>query len=69
MTNVTVSVERNESHPKGEAHKTLGTFEWVQLTYRSLRVSPNGDTELATFTPEGYWETSDGDTWSDVIIG
>lgn len=65
---VTVMVERNDYHPQGESQKTVGTYEWVQLTYGELRISPNGD-PIANFNILGYWELEDGSTWSDVIIG
>jgi hypothetical protein len=52
----------------------LGPFDWVQLTYDEIRVSPNGD-PVALFD-EGDWhlygDTNSGldrEPWSDVVIG
>jgi hypothetical protein len=49
----------------------FGPFDFVQLTYNTLRVSPNGD-ELAHYadTPNEWrlWEHADQNWYSDVII-
>jgi hypothetical protein len=68
---ITVTIERNGSHPDGEAQRTIGRYTWVQLTYRSLRTSPDGENFLLTWDAYlGYWVLeSDGSTWSDVILG
>jgi|HubBroStandDraft_4_1064222.scaffolds.fasta_scaffold878696_2 hypothetical protein len=70
---VTITFERNDSHPKGEDSLTMGPFEWIQFTYDSVRAGENGEIELAGRTAQGLWET-DGkqigtsETWSDMII-
>lgn len=64
MRNVEV---RFECARKERVGPTLGPFEWVQLTYELLRVSPDGE-ELAHYADEG-WRLGDDDTaYSDVII-
>lgn len=65
---IKVIVTRNESHPEGPDERTVGTFDWLQLTYQTLRLSPDGD-DLANFTSDGYWELeADKSTWSDLIL-
>lgn len=55
----------------------FGPFEFVQLTYEGLRISPNGDW-LANYI-DGFWKLTDvtiktvtldelTQDWSDVII-
>lgn len=47
---------------------TLGPFEWVELTYRALRVSPEGTT-IAFMNEQGVWESSaDGRHFSDLLF-
>ena len=54
----------------GAVGPTLGPYDWVQLTYGTIRVSPDGE-EVAALDIEGdgYWHTwqSDG-RWSYIII-
>lgn len=51
----------------------FGPYDWVQLTYNSLRVSNPEDKELALFD-DGYWILTDlagkhaGQYFSDVVI-
>jgi hypothetical protein len=47
--------------------EVFGPFEFVQLTYGSLRVGPDGDIFFATHA-NGLWITEDGEAWSDVVI-
>lgn len=46
---------------------TLGPYPFVQLTYDTVRVGENGETELAVFK-DGWWVTEDSQRWSDVIV-
>jgi hypothetical protein len=46
---------------------TFGPFEWVQLTYGSLRISPDGE-DLAAMR-DGAWHIEWHDSpYSDVVI-
>ncbi|WP_114944329.1 hypothetical protein [Microvirga calopogonii] len=45
-----------------------GPFEFVQATYGTIRVGPDGDREIAQFKEDGLWHTEDGQTWSDFVI-
>ena len=51
--------------------KGLGPFEFVQMTYDELRISPNGD-PFAYFGKDGDWhlvdETISNEPWSDFVI-
>jgi hypothetical protein len=62
---VEVSLERNESHPDGQAVRPLGRFEFVQITYASIR---NDKDEDLAFYINGYWIAQDSTSWSDIII-
>ena len=62
--------------PKGES-RTVGPFNYAQITYGTLRVeNPDGvmDEELATYDQTtGLWYTScfgpaQYDEWTDIII-
>lgn len=66
---VTIQFERNESHPQGQAHAELGPFEWIQVTYNTLRISPDGQ-EIAVYV-DGYWILKLGreGSWTDFIVG
>jgi hypothetical protein len=44
-----------------------GPFEFVQATYGTIRVGPDGDREIAHFKG-GFWHTEDGQIWSDFVI-
>jgi hypothetical protein len=46
----------------------FGPYEFIQVTYGTVRVGPDGDTELANHI-DGWWVTMDGQKWSDFIIG
>lgn len=47
--------------------RTLGPFDFVQLTYTALRVGPDGD-EVAD-NRDGRWVLlEDGSSWSDVVV-
>lgn len=53
----------------------LGPYEWVQLTYNDLRISPDGDIIAWCNYSGGLWKVLDEvlpegkpDTWSDIII-
>ena len=45
----------------------FGPYEFVQVTYGSVRVGDDGDTFLAEFE-EGLWVTQDGQKWSDFVV-
>ena len=64
---VKIRFERGQEDKVSEEY---GPFPFVQLTYDSLRVGPDGD-EFAAYDPEGYWFREgfrDMEKWSDVII-
>jgi hypothetical protein len=43
--------------------------EWFQLTYNTLRVSPDGD-DIADFDADAdVWRTLDGRCYSDIVFG
>ncbi|MBD2745814.1 hypothetical protein IC232_03795 [Microvirga sp. BT688] len=44
-----------------------GPFGFVQATYGTIRVGPDGEREIAQFA-DGLWHTEDGQTWSDFVI-
>lgn len=56
--------------PRGDkVSEYFGPYEWVQLTYKGLRVSPDGDHLAVYNTTGGYWSLLlDGSLWSDVIV-
>ncbi len=46
----------------------LGPFEWVQITYATICVAPDGK-EVAALDSDEYWHVNQTDErWSDVII-
>jgi len=51
---------------KNGCKRVLGSWEWVQLTHCSLRVSPVGD-EVAVYK-YADWVLNDGSEWSDIIL-
>jgi hypothetical protein len=57
---------RFEHVPEGRMTDDLGPFEWVQLTYNELRVSPDGG-EFAVFA-FGHWRPKDGGIYTDIVI-
>ncbi len=51
----------------GYERDTVGPFEYTQLTYDELRVSPDGDV-IARYH-DGYWyPTYGGVTYTDIVI-
>lgn len=44
-----------------------GPFEFVQATYGTIRVGPDGERDIAHFA-DGLWHTEDGHAWSDFVI-
>lgn len=46
--------------------EVYGPFPFVQLTYSSLRVGPEGE-DFAGYH-DGLWQAPDGKDYSDVII-
>ena len=62
---ITVQFETGQEDRQSDV---FGPFEFVQLTYGSIRVGENGDEFLAEHN-DGWWVTQDGQKWSDVIIG
>ncbi|QRM35001.1 hypothetical protein [Microvirga sp. VF16] len=44
-----------------------GPFEFVQATYGTIRVDPDGDREIAHFK-DGLWHTEDGQAWTDFVM-
>lgn len=52
----------------GDVGPTLGPFEFVQVTYATVRVSPDGD-EVAWLDSEGTWTLmGDGSAWTDLTV-
>jgi hypothetical protein len=51
-----------------EAERSLGRFEFVQVTYDCLR--SDKDVYLANYDfEERCWALLDGSLWSDIVIG
>lgn len=53
--------------------RIIGPYEWIQLTYDTLRVSPDGE-EIMKYCSEsdslsGWYLYQDKSFWTDVIIG
>jgi hypothetical protein len=42
--------------------------EWFQLTYKWLRIAPDGDNIAEFDTERDVWVTPDDEVWSDVIL-
>lgn len=60
---------RFENGQEDRIGDVLGPFEWVQITYSSLRVDDDGDC-LAYMDENGYWRLygKPDERWSDIII-
>ena len=58
---------RFECGQEGRMSEVFGPYEFVQATYASIRVGPDGDRFIAHFE-EGWWVTEDGQRWSDFIV-
>lgn len=71
---------RFEHVPQGKMSAEFGPFEFVQLTYESLRLSPNGAFFAEYDVNENHWTITNADnavsvtahdvaqTWTDVVI-
>ena len=61
-------VELIFENPRTDARHVAGVFSFVQITYDSIRVGPDGD-EIAYYR-NGKWcyQHKDDRQWSDVII-
>lgn len=46
----------------------LGPFEYIQATYTTITASPDGTVTLANLNERGFWETPDGQVWTDFVI-
>jgi len=64
---MTLTFERNESHPQGAAEHTI-TADWFQVTYNTITSAPGNGEEIAAWDGH-YWRTPDGETWSDIVFG
>jgi hypothetical protein len=62
---------RFERGTDAEVGPILGPYEWVQLTYESLRASPDGDVIAFLGEDSHRWYVMGPDyrTWADVVIG
>lgn len=52
---------------QGRMGDTLGPYDFVQVTYDTVRAGPDGDFVLAHFA-NGLWVTVDGQQWSDFVV-
>lgn len=65
---IEITFERNDSHPKGEATRTI-KIEWVQFTYNIVRNDKDEEIAVKSDGLDGLWFTpDDNETWSDIII-
>lgn len=51
----------------GRHSPLYGPYEFVQVTYNSVRVGPDGDDFIAQYT-HGYWMTEDDQRWTDFSV-
>ena len=60
------------NHPTEKKSEVLGPFDFVQLTYETLRVATNGKTdvalEIAFFDPSKQRWEYEGQSWTDVCM-
>jgi hypothetical protein len=60
---------RFEHVPEDRTSEPYGPFEAVQLTYRTLRICPDGDELAALARDSECWRVmQDGSEWTDVVI-
>lgn len=67
---MTINVEFSRPRDEVDGPK-FGPFEWVQLTYEGLRVSPDG--EHIAYYADGEWVIAvewaeSEETYSDIVI-
>ena len=54
-------------HVSEDRTRDFGPFPFIQITYETIRVGEEGETEVAWFV-DGEWETVDGMKWTDATI-
>lgn len=55
-----------ENGPEDRIGEPLGPFEYVTVTYDTLRVPPDGEV-IATYDGD-IWVTEDGSNWTDYTV-
>ena len=61
------SVRLELVHVSEDRTRDFGPFPFIQITYETIRVGEEGETEVAWFV-DGEWETVDGMKWTDATI-